>query len=184
MRINGPWKIKSSQEKYSNEYFKVNEDQVIRPDGKDGILSRVELRPGASALPIDDNGFVYLIRQFRYTIEDYSIEVAGGGMVNGEKPIEAAKRELKEELGIEAKEWIDLGRLNPFTTAIKSPHYIFLVKKLKFGKTIGDPTEDIKPMKVTLEQAVNMVMDGKITNGPSCVLILKVEKYLKDKYPM
>lgn len=179
MKTNGQWKIKFSQEKFKNDYFRVREDQVIRPDGKDGTYAVVELRSGASVLPVDEDGSVYLINQHRYTIEQDSVEVAGGGINDHETPLDAAKREMREELGLEAEEWISLGLLNPFTTAIKSPHHIFLAKKLKSVVATPDPTENGKPMKVRLDKAVSMVMDGTITNGPSCVLILKAERYLK-----
>ena len=93
--------------------------------------------------------------------------------------MKTAKRELKEELGIEAKEWIDLGLVDPFTAVVKSSQKIFLARKLKFGKDNQEVTEDIKLVKVKLEKAVKMVMDSVITHGASCVLILKAARYLK-----
>lgn len=179
MKTNGPWKIKGSQKIYANAWMKVHEDQVIRPDGKDGIIGIVEMRNGVSVLPIDDNENVYLTEQFRYTMKKNMIEAVTGGVGDNEKSLDAAKRELKEELGIDAAEWIDLGLVDPFTAAIKSSHNIYLVRKLKFIQPDPDGTENVKPVKIKLAEAVKMVMDSKITNGPSCVLILKANEYLK-----
>lgn len=180
MKINGSWQIIESREKYKNHWMKVCEDQVIRPDGKDGIVCSVELTKGVLALPIGDDGSVYLIDQFRYVMEKNSIEVAGGGIDDGENPLDAAKRELKEELGIEAREWIDLGVVNPFTTIIRSSQKMFLARGLTFGEDAQDVTENIKMVKVKMEEAVKMVMDGIITHSPSCVLILKANEYKKS----
>ena len=92
MKTNGPWKIKDSQVKYKNPWISVREDQVIRPDGKDGIFGVVEMVAGASVLPLDDDGFVYLTKEFHYAIEQDSVEVVSGAIDEGETALEAAKR--------------------------------------------------------------------------------------------
>lgn len=175
----GPWTIKESVQKYKNNWIEVVEDQVIRPDNKEGIVGTVKMKPGISVLPIDDDNFVYLTEEFHYALGKNSIEVVSGGINQNETPLNAAKRELKEELGIEAKEWIDLGLVNPFTALINSPANLFLAKKLKFSKPKPEGTEIIKQVKVKLEDAVKMVIDSKITHGPSGVLILKTNEFLK-----
>lgn len=179
MKTNGPWKIKKSQEKYKNPWMKVREDKVIQPNGKEGVFGVVEMLNGACILPLDDDGCVYLINQFRYTIEKNSIEVAGGSINKGEEILETAKRELKEETGIMADEWIFLGTIYPMTTAVKSSSALYLARKLQFVKATPEGTEQIKVLKVKLEEALNMVMNERINHGPSCVLILKVNEYLK-----
>ena len=179
MTSNGPWKIKNSVEKYKNPWIKVREDQVIRPDGQDGIFGVVEMIAGVSVLALDDEGFVYLAKEFHYAIEQDSIEVVSGGVDKNESTLDAAKRELKEEAGIEASEWIDLGTVNPFTTVIKCPSTIYLAKKLKFKTAQPEKAEIIEILKVKFEDAVQMVINSEITHGPSCVLILKAAKYLE-----
>ncbi len=100
-------------------------------------------------------------------------------MENSEEPLHAAKRELKEELGISAEEWIDLGVVNPFTSTVHSPAYLFLAKKLKFSKASPDATEMIEMKRMKIEDAVNLVLESKIIHGPTSVLILKAKSYLK-----
>lgn|SRR3989344_389799 len=178
-RKNGPWIIKDTVLKYKNSWIEVNEDQVIRPDGKPGIFGVVKMIEGACVLPIDDQGFVYLTEEFRYALGRSSIEAAGGAVDPGEEPLTAAMRELKEELGIKAEEWIDLGIVNPFTSVIYSPSQLFLAKKLSFSKTKREGTEIITLRKMRLEQAVKMVLGSKITAGPTSVLILKAAHYMK-----
>lgn len=175
---NGPWTIKETIPKYQNPWIEVKEDQVIRPDGKPGIFGVVNMKAGISVLPMDDQGFVYLTDEFHYAIEKDSIEVVSGAIDDDENPIDAAKRELEEELGILADEWTNLGEVNPFTTVIKSPAYLFLARKLTFTESNQEGTENIKLVKVRFEEAVKMVMESKITHGPSCVVILKAKGYL------
>ena len=103
MKNNGPWRIKDSQVKYKNPWISVREDQVTRPDGKDGIFGVVEMVAGASVLPLDDDGFVYLTKEFHYAIEQDSIEVVSGAIDEGETAFEAAKREILEETGLSIK---------------------------------------------------------------------------------
>ena len=179
MKTNGPWKIKDSFEKYKNPWIKVREDQVIRPDGKDGIFGVVEMVAGVSVLPLDDEGFVYLTKEFHYAVEQDSTEVVSGAIDNNETALEAAKRELKEELGVEANDWIDLGIINPFTTVIKSPATMYLAKNLKFSEANPEGTEKIEILKIKFTEALRMVMESEITRGPSCVLILKAAEYLR-----
>lgn len=175
----GPWIIKETFSKYKNPWIEVKEDQVIRPDGKPGIFGIVKMKAGISVLPLDDAGFVYLTEEFHYAIGKESIEVVSGAIDGNETPINTAKRELLEELGITANDWIDLGLVNPFTTVINSPAYLFLAKKLKFTKANQEGTEIIKIRKVKMDEAVKMVLESKITHGPSCVLILKAHEKIK-----
>ena len=179
MKKNGPWKIKENIEKYKNPWIRVSEDKVIRPDGKEGICGIVEMLEGVCVLPIDDDGYVYLVDQFRYTLGKNSLEVAGGSLQKGEKLLETAKREMKEEIGIVADEFISLGKIYPLTTVIKTTAYFYLARKLRFAEPNPESTEKIKVIKVSLKEAFEMVMNGKIVHGPSCVLIMKVKEYLE-----
>jgi len=179
MKQHGPWKIKSSEVKYKNAYgMEVFEDQVIQPDGKDSIYGVVTFREGISVLPLDDKGCVYFAKEFRYAIGRESIEAAGGIINDAEAPLEAAKRELREELGIVAQKWTGLGRVDPFTGAVRSAAHLYLAQGLSFVETKLEGTETILPVKVAFEEALGMVMRSQITHGPSCVLILKAAKYL------
>lgn len=178
---NGDFIIKSSEIKYKNPWIEVVEEKVVRPDGKDGLFGIVKMGGGISVLPIDEDRNVYLTKEFHYAIGEVDIEAVGGGIENNESFIEAAKRELKEELGIEAEEWIDLGLINPLTTVIKSPQKLFLAKKLTFGENDQEETENVELVKIKLEEAVRMVMESVITHAPSCVHILKADKYLNKK---
>lgn len=179
MKRNGDFIIKKSVRKYKNQWIEVIEEKVIRPDGKDGLFGIVKAVDGISVLPIDEEGFVYLVDEFHYALGKNDMETISGGREKNEDYLVAAKRELKEETGIGAEEWIDLGITEPLTTFVNCPQKLFLDKKLKFSKSAPEESEDIKVVKIKFEKAVQMAMKSEIMHAPSCVLILRAEKYLK-----
>lgn len=177
-RKHGPWTIQETSCKYEDSFINVCEDQVLRPDGQAGSYATVTMKPGVAVLPIDSDGIVYLTQQFRYALGKESIEVVSGGLEE-ELPLESAKRELQEELGIEADEWTDLGIFDLDTSIVNCPVHLFLAKQLNFVKTEQEGTETIKTVKVPLSAAIQMVMESAITHSPSCVLILKAQNAMQ-----
>lgn len=169
---NGNWTIKETEKVFGNDYFKVFEDKVVQPDGKDGKYATIEFVPGISVLPIDDEDFVYLTKQFRYVAGRETLEVVAGG-IEDEPPIEAAKRELKEELGITAGELTEFGTIQLDNSIIKARSTFFIARKLTFGKTDRDGAEEMEAVKISFREAVEKVSNGEITHAPSCVLLLK-----------
>lgn len=176
----GPWTVEETAEVYRTPWVEVFEDKVIRPDGTPGIFSTVRMRPGVSVLALDEEGFVHLTNEYRYAVERESIEAVSGGVDAGETPLDAARRELREELGIEAREWLDLGSVDPFTSVVLSPARLFLARGLTHAAHSREGTEVIRVVRVTVPEAVEMVTRGEITHGPSCVLILKAHLYLSN----
>ncbi len=180
MKHHGPWKIRSSREVYKDPWIDVRRDDVIRPDGADGTHCVVEMKPGVSVLPLDDEGFVYLTEEFHYGVGRTTIETVSGGIEPGEDARGTAERELEEERGIRAGRWADLGTVDPFTSIVVSPTGLFLARDLTFVDTAPEGTEQIRLVKVGLGEAVEWVVSSKITHGPSCVLILKARLFLSE----
>ena len=174
----GPWRILSSRKVYSDPWIEVQRDQVVRPDGADGTHCVVRMKPGVSVLPLDEDGSIYLTEEFHYGIGRVTIEAVSGGIEPGEIALATARRELKEELGITAARWTELGMIDPFTTIVVSPTALFLAQGLSFGPTAREGTEKINAVRVPLAQAMHWVMQTRITHGPSCVLILKAHSLL------
>jgi len=177
---NGPWTIKNTENVYENDFFTVYRDSVIQPDGKDGSYGIVAFPPGIGVLPVDDDGNVYLVKQFRYAVGRMSLEVLAGSIEKGEEPLESAKREAKEEVGIEAETWTDFGQVDLDTTIVKNVVNFFLAEKLKVGKPEREGTEQIETVKMKLSEAVEKVSTGEITHAISCVLILKAARKMMN----
>ena len=178
MQPHGPWQIVRSHAIYKDAWLEVRKDDVIRPDGVAGTHGVVFLKPGVSVLALDDKQHVFLTDEFHYGVGRNTIEVVSGGREPDEPPLEAARRELEEELGIIASEWIPLGSFDPFTTMLSAPAELFLARQLKFGDSRPEGTENIRCVTMSFDEAVAMVMDGQITHGPSCTVILKAARFL------
>jgi ADP-ribose pyrophosphatase len=181
MKKHGPWTILSSEIKYKNPWIEVREDKVIRPDGKDGIFGLVTMKAGVSILALDNENHVYLTKEFKYGVGVECLETISGGIDAHEESLAAAKRELKEEIGATAERWIDLGRVDPFTSVVYSPSQLFLATKLTFGDTAIEGTETHEVLRIPLSEAVRYVINGKITHAQSCVLILRAHDCLKSQ---
>ncbi len=175
----GPWGVIERRKAYQNKFgLAVLEDKVLRPDGKEGIYGWVKIGDGVNILPMDDENNVYLAKGFMYPINKESIEVSSGGIDEGETPLKAAERELKEELGIKYKTLIDAGMLRPITGKIYTNQYLYIVRGLEFGEKT-DYFEDLKLTKMPLTDAVNKVMSGEIDDWTTVVLILKANELLR-----
>jgi ADP-ribose pyrophosphatase len=159
--------------------MEVIEDRVIKPDGERGTFTVARMLPGVSVLALDEEGFVYLTREFRYAVGRESLEVVSGAIDEGEEPQDAARRELHEELGIEADEWIDMGTVDAITSQVLCPVRIFLARRLKFGESEQEGAEIIEPVKMRFEEALSAVLESHITHSLSCVLILKASERLR-----
>ncbi|HEV2860670.1 MAG TPA: NUDIX hydrolase [Pyrinomonadaceae bacterium] len=179
-RKNGPWTVEESALKYKNEFIEVHEDKVTRPDGKPGSYATVTVKPGISVIAVDDAGDAYLTRQFRYVLGAESVEAICGAVEEDESPLEAARREAREEAGILADDWQEIGYVDLDTSIFSCRSTLFLARRLKLTEPSPEGVETLSVVKVPLAEAVRMVMDGRITHSPSCALILKAHLMLNE----
>ncbi len=172
MRPHGPWKIKTTADIYADTFVQVHLDQVIRPDGLPGQHVVVQMKAGVCILPIDDDNNVYLTREFHYAIGRESLEGVSGGIEPDESPLDTAQRELAEELGLTAGQWIPATSVDPFTTIIRSPTQLYFARQLRPTASAPEGTELITRVKMSMADAVRLVESGVITHAPTCVLVL------------
>ncbi|MCQ2550656.1 MAG: NUDIX hydrolase [Clostridia bacterium] len=170
-------KTLSSELIYDGNILKLRKDKVTV---KSGVSYReiVEHNGGSVILPLDSEGYVYMVRQFRKPVERVVLEVPAGKIDKGEDPFETAKRELKEETGITAESIVHLTDILPSVGYSKEVLYIYLATGLSFGETNPDENEALDVEKYKLEDLVKMVMDKKIKDAKSVVAILMAERYL------
>ncbi|PWU05341.1 MAG: hypothetical protein C5B51_14750 [Terriglobia bacterium] len=176
-RAIGPYQILDTKHLYRNHWLDIREDKVVRPGGSHGVFGVVTMKDGASVLAVTAQMDVFLVEEYKYAVQRESIELISGGLEEGETPQTAAERELREELGIIAKEWIDLGVIDPFTTLIASRNYMFIARELEYVERSPDEGEVLRIIRIPLKDAVRMVMQSEITHGASCVLLLKAARY-------
>ena len=175
MKHHGPWQIVESHSVYRDPWIEVRQDQVIRPDGADGTHCVIQMKPGVTVLALDHEQCVWLTEEFHYAVGRVGLEAVSGGIEPGEEPLVTARRELEEELGIRAGRWTAMGTVDPFTTIITSPTALFMAEDLQFVPATPEGTERIRRVRLPLAEAVQAVLDGTITHGPTCILILRAE---------
>jgi 8-oxo-dGTP pyrophosphatase MutT (NUDIX family) len=151
---------------------------VTRPDGAPGTFVSVHFTRAVFVLALDAEERVHLARQFRYGAGTETLEVVAGALEDGEDAAGAARRELREEIGREASEWIDLGTFELDTSIVRSTGQLFVARCLTRTQTDQDSTEDITCVTLPLAEAVRKVMEGEIVHAPSILLILKAARHL------
>lgn len=168
----------SSRTVFAGRLLHVYEDTVRMPDGALKTREYIRHRGAACVLPLTEEGEVYLVRQFRYPFRTVLTEVPAGKVDAGETHLETAKRELKEETGLVADEWTDLGGL--YTSVAYSDEYIgvFLARGLHQDEQTPDEGEFVDVVRKPLSELVEMVMRGELPDPKTQLAILKAARLL------
>lgn len=180
MKKNGEWLIEKTTKIFENDFFSVSLDKVINPKKQSDEYATIKFKDSVAVLALDEDRNVFLTKQFRYAIEGENIEAVAGALEN-EDFLTAAKRELKEELGITAENWSELGKINSNTSITKDMKALFLAEKLNFSKPETESTEQIERVKISLDEAVEKVRTGDITHDITCLLILKTAEFIRKR---
>lgn len=156
----------SSREVYRNHWMRVREDEILRSNGKKGIYGVVEKDDSAIILPID-RGRIWLVEQFRYTIQERALELPQGGWeMEVSDPEELARGELKEELGLHAAKMTYLGALWIAYGFTKQKQHVFLATGLtSIGKDPDAEEHDLETRSVTVSEFEERMLDGTIRDG-------------------
>lgn len=174
-----PWKKLSSKIVYRNPWISIQEDKVIKPSGQLGIYTYVNRCNSVIIVPLTDKKEVYLVRQWRYPMEKETIELPWGGVDKGETLLRAAKRELKEETGLTANKWVNLGKVDVLGSYGNEIAYIYLAKELKSAENNLEDTENIKLIKIPFQTAYLWCLKEKINSSSCIAAILRAKHYLK-----
>ncbi len=159
---------------YDCPVFKVFNDTVLLPNGKKAARNKITHNGGSAVLPITKEGNVILVEQYRYGISQITLEIPAGKLENGEDPAACALRELQEEVACSTKELISLGTIAVTPAYDSEIIYIYMAECDESGQQNLDEDEFLKLHKVPMERAVQMVLDGTITDAKTQIAILKV----------
>jgi 8-oxo-dGTP pyrophosphatase MutT (NUDIX family) len=171
------WKKLSSKVVFDNPWMTVLEDRVVNPSGGQNDYGHVRFKNRAVAIiPLDDANNTWLVGQDRYTLAEYSWELPMGGAAMDEDPLEAAKRELREETGIRAAQWTQIMRLHTSNSITDEEGLVFVAKELSHGETEFEETEKLEIRRLPLTEAVAMAMKGEITDAISVAALLRVSQ--------
>ena len=166
--MKNPWiKIRSNLI-FEDKWIKVYRDDVIGPDNKNGNYSYVNTKCGVGVIAINKEGELYLVGQYRYAPNTYSLEIPKGGFYSfnsDESPLEAAKRELKEETGISAGSWVELRAVHTLTGHSNDIVHLFLATDLSFGISSPDENECINVFCVQFDKIDTIIREGLFIDG-------------------
>ncbi|CCH53566.1 NUDIX hydrolase [Fibrisoma limi BUZ 3] len=172
-----PWKTLNSSVRYENNWLSIRHEEVVTPAGTPGIYGVVSFKNKAiGVVPIDADGNTYLVGQYRYPLDEYSWEIPEGGSPLGTDPLESAKRELKEETGLEARTWTKIARIHTSNSATDEEGFLYIAEDLIQGEHAPEETEQLQVRKLPLADAVEMVMTSQITDSLSMAGLLMVAR--------
>jgi 8-oxo-dGTP pyrophosphatase MutT (NUDIX family) len=167
-----PWQVISSKQVYDNPWIAVREDQVIRPDGEPGVYGVVHFKNVAVGILALEEDHIYLVGQYRYPLDLYSWEIPEGGCPEGEEPLRAAQRELREETGLQARHWRRLGEAYLSNSVADEYAVWFLATGLVPGEQRPEGTEALAMRRLPLREVLDMALSGQITDALSLVAIM------------
>jgi 8-oxo-dGTP pyrophosphatase MutT (NUDIX family) len=170
------WTTLKEELKFESSWIKVTKYDVLNPAGQEGIYGVVSFKNLAvGILPLDSEGNTWLVGQWRYPLNKYSWEIPEGGCPIGTDPLETAKRELKEETGLIAKNFVELTQLHTSNSVSDEHGYLYLATGLRQEAAEPEESEDLQIKKLPFNEVYEMVMDGRITDSLSMIAILKVQ---------
>lgn len=181
----GPWKIHGGQTAYENPWIALETYEVTLPRGGDGVYGVVSFRNLAvGVLPVDEDGFTWLVGQHRFALDLYSWELPEGGGPLGEDPLETARRELREETGFSAKNYLPVCDYHTSNSVTDERAVGYLAWDLVPGQTDPDPSEDLVQRRVSLSELLEDVMGGRVTDGFTITMLLSAHmKFIRGELP-
>lgn len=163
---------------YNGKCINLRVDDVKLPDGNNSKREIVEHRGGVGIIPIDGE-YIYMVNQYRYAFKKILLEIPAGKREYDEKPIETAKRELFEEIGATAKDFIYIGEFYPTVGYCEEIIYLYMAKNLKFSNRLHlDPDEFLSVYKVSYKKALEMVKNNEIKDAKTVIGLLKCGDYI------
>lgn len=174
-----PWRTLGAREVYRNPWMQVTEYSVRRPDGSRGIYGVVDPGDNVTILALDAHDRLYLVGEFRYVVRRYQWKLPSGRVDEGEDALFAAQRELREEAGIEAENWMQLGRYYLSDGVLTQACLIYLATDIRHVTATPESTELFTIRAMPLRDAFNATLSGELDDAPTVMGIWRTWFHLR-----
>lgn len=162
---------------YDGKLLKVHRDVIAMPDGHEEVREVIRHTGAAVIVPHLGDGLYILVRQYRYALGCETLEFPAGRLDPGEDPLESARRELQEETGYQARRWDLLFQLHPAPGYSDERLWIYLAEDLQPGQSSPDADELLLTVKMSLDEALNKLRAGQITDAKTVAALLFLKAY-------
>lgn len=170
-----PWKVLSRATVYENDWIRAAHHEVLGPSGRPGVYGTVHFKHQATGVvPIDANGNVVLVGQYRFPLERYSWEIPEGGGAHAGTAVEAAQRELREECGVTARGWQEIVWMDLSNSVTDERATAFLAWDLSEADAEPDEHEELQVARVPFWEAVDRAKRGEIRDAISVAALYRV----------
>lgn len=170
----------SSKSIYKGRILDLRVDEVLLENGARTIREVIDHGGACGVVAFDENGDLLMVKQYRYPLGQELLEIPAGKMDEGETPKQCAFRELEEETGYRAKKLTPLGKMYPAAAYDCEVVHLFYAEQLSKSSQRLDEDEFLTVCRVTLSEAVQMVMQGEIPDSKTQIAVLKIKEMLKE----
>jgi 8-oxo-dGTP pyrophosphatase MutT (NUDIX family) len=175
-----PWTTLSTEPRFEDDFVRVDDHRVINPAGREANYGVVHFKNiGLRILPVDAEGQTFLVGQYRYGADYFSWEFPAGNQDPGEDSRDGAKRELREEIGQIATEWLDLAEIVPSGSITDQRERSYVAWDLHKAEQDLDEQEAIRVKRLPFAEAVRMAVSGEIRDAGSIVALLLIDAKLR-----
>ncbi len=169
----------TSENKFEGRIFKVRIENVELENGQKAYREFVDHPGGVGIVAITPENKMLMVKQFRKAIEDETVEIPAGKLERGEDPLECGMRELEEETGYKAKEFVSLGFLYPSPGFTDEKTYVYLAKDLYKGTINPDEDEFLDILEIPIDEVRSMIMNNEINDAKTVIGFFKAMQYIK-----
>ncbi len=164
---------------FEGKIINMRQDTVLLENEKTATRDVVEHPGGVCVLPLTDAGEIIMVKQFRYPYKEVLLEIPAGKLDKGnEDPLDCGKRELEEETGMTAEEYLSLGKMYPSPGYCDEIIHMYLAKGLHLSKQHLDEDEFLEVYKIPFETVLSEILSGQLTDAKTQIAVLKAARIL------
>lgn len=171
----------SSEEIFDGKLLHVFSDTIELPDGKSATREYIKHQGAVAVVPVTENNEIIAVRQYRYPIGRVTVEIPAGKLDKGEKPLEAAMRELSEETGVSGADITYIGGLYPSVAYTDELIHMYMAENLEYGEAHTDDDEFLDVVKIPVDEFVEKILGGEIMDSKTQAAVLKVAMILRNR---